>query len=136
MEFVRARIAEDEALALHAGGAWWRTAWGNPPNMTRHPEPVEVFVDSEATLITYSAANPAYAAHIVQHDPARVLAECESKRRIMAEVTGWAATFSYEEWGDDGRAALSMTDQFMDRILYGLALPYAEHPDFREEWRP
>jgi hypothetical protein len=48
---------------------------------------------------------------------ARVLAECEAKRRIIA----W-----YGDGGDvgDGGEFLSI-----------LALPYADHPDYRAEWR-
>jgi hypothetical protein len=55
------------------------------------------------------------AVHIARHDPARVLAECEAKRRIVE----WYG----EEPGRVG-PALGM-----------LAAVYADHPEFREEWR-
>ena len=49
--------------------------------------------------------------HIARWDPARVVAECESKRRIL------------ERHEQD------------EEILRVLALPYADHRDYRDEWR-
>lgn len=59
--------------------------------------------------------------------PIRLLAECDVKRRIMmlVERTGWAPG-ECDECGSPGS----------DAILERLALPYADHPDYREEWRP
>ncbi len=58
--------------------------------------------------------------------PARVLAEVDAKVRITEECRGWLA-----DRGDDygARALAGMT-------LRLLALPYTDHPDYREEWRP
>jgi len=52
-------------------------------------------------------------------DPARVLAECEAKRNLIGLATDrlFDRTYSSE-------------------ILGILALPYADHPDYRDEWRP
>ena len=52
----------------------------------------------------------------------RVLAECEAKRRI---VEWWMAGRDGDESGYDTH-----------RLLTALALPYADHPDYRQEWRP
>ena len=51
--------------------------------------------------------------HIARWDPARVLAECEAKRQLIERVGNpdWAGF----------------------RIL---ALPYADHPDYQQEWKP
>jgi len=52
--------------------------------------------------------------------PARVLAECDAKRRIV-EMGGHLRNGGLVE----------------GRILLGyLALPYADHEQFQEEWRP
>ncbi len=53
--------------------------------------------------------------------PARVLAECEAKRRVIAAVVDveWSGSFAVR-----------------DVVLSYLVLPYADHPDYREEWRP
>lgn len=54
--------------------------------------------------------------HIARHDPARVLAECEAKRRIV-------------EWASDGEGEFHWST-----VLAPLAAVYADHPDYREEW--
>lgn len=61
--------------------------------------------------------------HIARHDPARVLREVEAKRRIIGLCVG---TLEDEDYG------LVLAQEVLQR----LALPYAEHPDYREEWRP
>lgn len=106
-EFLLARIAEDEAAALRlcpgrnaANGHWRRGS-----------------LQDEAVR----AIDPLDADHVLRHDPARVLAECEAKRRIVelnATKPGRKTTF---------RRLLT---------LQTLALPYADHPDYRQEWKP
>lgn len=54
--------------------------------------------------------------------PDAILAECEAKRRIV-EMVGDAAELR------DTEGALS------DRVLLALVQPYADHADFRDEWR-
>jgi hypothetical protein len=51
--------------------------------------------------------------------PSHVLAECEAKRQIIDWTQGWRI--------------VPFTG---DSLLRCLALPYADHPDFRPEWRP
>lgn len=60
-------------------------------------------------------------------DPARVLAECEAKRRIVEAHSAW----DENEWQSPAYFSAPM-----DEVLALLALPYVGHPDFREEWRP
>lgn len=55
---------------------------------------------------------------------ARVLSECEAKRRIVEAAT-W-------EMKDGSRVAYELDED----TLRLLALPYADHPDYRDEWRP
>jgi len=60
-------------------------------------------------------------------DPDRVLAECEAKRRIVEDNPYPDAEFpdydgGYQSAWEDYRKIL--------------ALPYANHPDYRPEWRP
>ena len=62
--------------------------------------------------------------------PARVLAECEAKRRIVARCD-YATT---DEFGSDYDLA-PRYDLGLE-VLQALALPYADHPDCREEWKP
>jgi len=66
--------------------------------------------------------------------PARVLAECEAKRGAVEAA--WGDHVQIEgEWGMcRGQAALSAANDYPDVVRW-LALPYADHPDYREEWR-
>lgn len=52
----------------------------------------------------------------------RVLAECEAKRRIVDRTQGPVAHAGQDI---ERRAVLSL-----------LAAPYADHPDYRREWKP
>ena len=68
---------------------------------------------------------------------ARVLAECEAKRRIvemMARIVDEFALPAADRliWPDVNRRERHHANE----VLYALALPYADHPDYREEWRP
>ena len=65
---------------------------------------------------------------------ARVLAECEARRRIVAELDRLGA-MSTDGMRDGGANAMSMMDA-LEFALRALALPYADHPDYHEEWRP
>lgn len=111
VKFVYARIAEDETAARSAS---LRDFWGD---------------------------GPSDGAHIARWLPARVLAECEVKRRIVDEhkptkpkystrmERGCLTCGTAQGWDDRANEANCNT-------LRLLALPYADHPEFREEWRP
>lgn len=120
-DFLLARIAEDEAVAGEATpGPWYADA--DYSTVTAAPftsaraaydrdylaGEVDCWVIPESMDSSVGRHN---LAHIARHDPARVLAECEAKRRIV----------------DESRSRLAM------RLV---ALPYADHPDYREEWKP
>lgn len=62
------------------------------------------------------------ARHIARWDPARVLAECEAKRQIVERCA--AVDFAMP------------STHLAHGVLALLALPYADHPDYRDEWRP
>jgi hypothetical protein len=76
------------------------------------------------------------AVHIARWDPARVLAECEAKRRIVEaadEATGLDMTVDSERLV--GPRDLVADPYLGDVMLRLLAMPYADHPDYAEEWR-
>jgi hypothetical protein len=103
VEFLLARIDEDEEAALVCYG----------------PEFLDWdYVLSEIKQGTgYIDQQECTYRHALRWDPARVLAECETKRRI---VLGDHPDNEY--WA-------------YDSILRVLALPYANHPDYDEAWR-
>jgi hypothetical protein len=81
-------------------------------------------------------------AFIRHMSPARVLAECEAKRRIIEEH---APDKGYEldtchrcaDWEDPGWDHEPPPSVVYPCLtLRALALPYASHPDYRDEWRP
>ena len=64
----------------------------------------------------------------------RQLAECEAKRRIVERHRGFGFD---EEWAPEGYCGeCEGTLSSPCATLRLLALPYADHPDYREEWRP
>lgn len=66
--------------------------------------------------------------HIARHDPARVLADVDAKRQIIAE---------YERYAAERRRAMGgWYTAEASLILAALASVYADHPDYRAEWRP
>lgn len=78
--------------------------------------------------------------HIARHDPARVLAEVEAKRRIL-DLASLAAQREAQKPGYDTVARLEtalakVTAPELERVVRLLALPYADQPGYRDEWRP
>ena len=61
--------------------------------------------------------------------PAHVLADIEAKLRIVKEYEDADTVAQFPDF--DGGLASGLED-----ALRLLALPYADHPDYREEWRP
>lgn len=117
--FLRARLAEDEKAAVAAAGQQayydWEVGEADPP------EQPEVRVMGTLHQVA-TGADDSTAEHIARHDPARVLREIEAKRRLIQ----WC------EWmvGD-----FRGSDVWKD-VLPLLALPYVDHSDYRDEWRP
>lgn len=68
----------------------------------------------------------AFDAYLPDIDPARVLREIDAKRRIVGDL----AKVIGGEYIDDGEPVLA------EHVLRLLALPYADRPGYREEWRP
>lgn len=145
--FLLARIAEDEALAREATPGRWthnpRKEWFTDPDKLRaahagiQQSGAEEFVGADGVGV--AATGPSGnrqsmidADHIARYDPARVLAECEAKRRIVV------AARRYDLDPEGVRAAMSDGDEgpyVADLALKALTPPYADHPDYHEEWQ-
>lgn len=140
-EFLRARIAEDEAQANEVV-AMARDAAAERPDRT-----------------LYAHHDGAIWRPSVSVGAARVLAECEAKRRIIEWHKSWpvlvetqpqfettdAASPSLMSFKMTQRIAWLTQQEYRARfgdepptapILLMLALPYRDHPDYDEGWRP
>jgi hypothetical protein len=119
-EFLLARIAEDKRMAADAaqqsGTEEWNPEDGSPAGQR-------------------NAAD-----HVARYDPARVLAECSAKRRIVLACRDSRPDMHFLGARPRGLAEflLSPSDQHQlaALTLALLALPYAQHSDYRPEWRP
>jgi hypothetical protein len=123
--FLRARLNEDAKLAK-SGETW--SAFEETQQGTRR-------VDVDHSIERVVACTRSWRGlHIARHDPARVLADVEAKREMVDEHQdvndGSCAHWGYPTHGG------SSPQRYPCRTLRLLALPYTDHPDYRDEWRP
>lgn len=151
VEFLEARLAEDEAAAREAitpdrpGTHWeWEsTADDDDPESPRWLRTVEEFPttsgvgDLPGFPLGYDCkAEPSPAMdHIARHDPARVLREIAAKRAIIAA----SDTYGGPPWEDadidSGEAdAWDGRQTAYREVLANLAAIYSSHPDYQNEW--
>ena len=120
VEWLRAQLDEDAARATAAGGDEWRRQ--------DHPSETVAIYDSKGEPVVYDEGWPTeeQQAHIVEHDPARVLREIDAKRKLLTlHAQGASELFCAHCEHEPPCPTLRL-----------LALPYADRPGFREEWRP
>ena len=121
-EFLLARIAEDKRIAADAAAAVGKEAW-TPADMPGSGPP-----------------HDRVAVQLSRYDPARVLAECAAKRRLVLACRDIRPDYSFLGARPRGLAdfPLSPTDhhQLAAVALALLALAYADHSEYRQEWRP
>lgn len=142
-EFLRARLDEDEQAAQALDGArWWAaTNVGDEYNygvVQDHEPEAERYAYGERIAscgVEGLDDGDHRAAHIARHDPARVLAEVAAKRRIVELHDGAHECSTFERDGevDNCTWCLDAEDCSTMRLL---ALPHAEHPEYRQEWKP
>lgn len=137
-EFLLARFIDDEVAAMAGPPAPWRVATLDD-EAAAHDEDTWAG-ETVAAADGIAVANPyalsgrqtrAVRDHIVRHDPARVLAEVEAKRRIVELRQGADAPehpSAFTRGQDDGFR------QGLDEALRALAVVYAGHPDYDPRW--
>jgi hypothetical protein len=129
-EFLLARIAEDEAVATAAA-----TGPMTDANWTVREEEHEGISVLPPGIQDADGISDV-TAHMERWNPARVFAECEAKRRIVTAYTSPVQvdllppgpSRAYQDGGTRGRFA------GLAEAMTLLALPYADHPDYRPEW--
>lgn len=144
--FLTARLDEDEQIAKVATTGPWRH---NPDKHWRKPgtswfeEAVFAGPDGkEATCVagtgeTDDPQSLADAKHIARHDPARDLADVAAKRKLIEYITSPQHLCPKPQddenyWWEGGERVYR---PIPCGCLRALAAPYADHPDYREEWR-
>lgn len=122
-EFLLARITEDEAVAREA---------------REHEYSFRV---RDASPFRWKPEEAGYARLIAT--PARVLAECDAKRRIVAahrcvDISDWVKDPPPSRCGQCRNLAMDrhLLSLWPCPTIRALGLPYADHPDYRQEWRP
>ncbi|SEO47377.1 DUF6221 family protein [Trujillonella endophytica] len=114
-EFLLARIAEDKRVAAQAGDRWPAGGLGE-----RVPAGVRE--------------------HVARHDPQAVLADCAARWRLVLACRDLRPEVAFVGSRQTGMADFPVppadAHQLAALTLALLALPYADHPDYRQEWRP
>ena len=116
LEFLQARLTEDELTALAAieGSPAWRSSLAFRDVKDEHGHFV-VEADPQHPSVEQ-------AAHIARHSPARVLAQVEVTRRVIADYLRSDAAGDLLERG------------VIENVLRHLSTVYADHPDFNPSW--
>lgn len=155
IEFLRARLDEDEQVARDAVSATWgvgstqKVEWGpmKPWSEGTYRDVQgqiwpQQWTDDASHI--YSAApekrmvadmtdsytrpkNKPNAQHIARWDPARVLAEVEAKRTVL-DVLARCANIKWT-------GTYAVVEEAR-RALHALTLPYVDHPDYDPTWGP
>lgn len=96
-------------------------------SVKEYPKRAEPGLSPHHVLALSSAVDNWTADHIARHDPARVTREIGAKRRILELFDDRIASPGEQE-------CRQARPDWAEDILRLLALPYAEHPDYRAEW--
>lgn len=139
--FLRARLDEDEQVALAANRSPWRRLNAS------HLDPNTVFGDGSPAgmdklrhvcSVEMAWERDANAAHIIRNQPARVLREVAAKRAIVdecaAETGHWldpSTVLTRRVPNDDHYSHVEMCRS----TLRNLAAIWSDRPDYRDEWR-
>lgn len=143
VEFLRARLDEDERAAKAATPGPWRhdesKHWRKPGTSWFEEAVFAGPSGEEATCVagtgeTDDRQSMRDAAHIALNDPARVLREVEAKRRLLE----WHRKPTMVEFSNGTYRTMGCRcyDGWPCSTMRLLALPFDYHPDYRADWRP
>lgn len=130
--FLRARLDERAARAMAAAECVDGAAWtAGDPDLAEDVTTAEgsrpVAVGPYESTLRWELRE-----FIADNDPARVLAEVQAKRRI---VEGYERKLENRRAHPDDLASAGALLALHGTVKL-LALPYADHPSYRPEWRP
>ncbi|SFE55019.1 hypothetical protein SAMN04487819_11683 [Actinopolyspora alba] len=157
LTFVRDRLDEDDRAARNAT----RGPWHHEPD---GPWEHQLTADDAELPVAYDMGND-NAAHIIRHNPARVLRQIEAMQQTVDEYerlrrdrarneaasAELAAEIDHQEqtgeWAGPGLPDvrlrgirresdyLSAMEPALRRILYSVASIWSDHPDYQAKWR-
>ena len=134
-DFLRARLDEDEQVARSSGDGRvaWLTYLDDEGHMhyTTVASGTDMATGSDDTWVANGKELPAPARVLLVYDPARELRKVEARQRILATFVALDTHPNRLTYGQ-----LQQQWVALRAVIAGLALPYADHPDYREEWRP
>lgn len=154
LQFLRARLDEDEEIARAATWDEHSGVWTARPPQARHERYTVVdYLDDGVVVVTpENADTEGVGEHIARHDPARILREVTAKRGTI-ELHGLVyRNVTWLEGGAETTAELPVCGHCVPRhsayrdrddvpegpctTLRLLAYAYADHPDYRPRWDP
>ncbi|CAM5250209.1 hypothetical protein SGLAM104S_01610 [Streptomyces glaucescens] len=166
VQWLRAQLDEDERIAREAmsvagptpGAGQWQYGPRASDEGGRHwavtttpPNDTVPAVQVAGSGMSGGLHEEALAAHIARHDPERVLREVNAKRQIIdlyaaaveerVAVRARMREVIHSDRDEFGRlhqeeSELIAAAQGLAPVVRLLALPYADRPGYREEWRP
>ncbi|MFE7954405.1 DUF6221 family protein [Streptomyces sp. NPDC057413] len=141
--FLRARLDEDERIARAAAEperwvelnrapqrSWSVEFWADPDRAAVVAEGSSAYPVVVTTQGMAEEDAEARALHIARHDPARVLRDIEADRALLDRYAEVAANDM-----DDVEYAHGWANALGLAVRYR-AVRFADHPDYREGWRP
>ncbi|GAA5048274.1 hypothetical protein HNP84_000213 [Thermocatellispora tengchongensis] len=128
VQFIHARLDEDEQTVL----AWQQHKQALTDQFMNDPARKHVRFRREPV----TDAQLAEYAYRDRFDPARMLREVEAKRSILGRHERCGSGVGYCDDGGHGWSEADGEPFTGCRDLQDLALPYADHPRYRPEWRP
>ncbi|HEY8985725.1 MAG TPA: DUF6221 family protein [Streptomyces sp.] len=131
--WLRAQLDEDERIARAACWDEQSDVWtARPPQASYERYTVVDYCDDGVVAVTPENADAeGVGPHIAEHDPARVLREVDAKRELLKIHRPYVPEADQACLGCAGGIMFSSCP-----VICLLALPYADRPGFREEWRP
>ncbi|MFI8297301.1 DUF6221 family protein [Streptomyces nigra] len=137
------QLDEDERIARAAtwhddAGAWTahQSEYDSPRRSERRWFIMDSMDDGVITDVDPEASQPGgVARHVAEHDPARVLREIDAKRQLLNLHAPGETEYV------DGDVCMACDVRggapfYPCKTLRLLALPYADRPGYREDWRP
>jgi Family of unknown function (DUF6221) len=137
LEFLNARIGEDEAAAEQATPGPWEFEGDDPTDDELYTVHDGAGGDLTGQTVAWTRGRQvANGQHIARHCPARVLRQVEAMREILA-VHAQLSSSIWCQTCDPGAAPFGGSDAwFPCKTVRVLASAWSDHPEWRQEWAP